>query len=447
MHEADAAIKRAEMTERERLAAIAKQQAIEERRQTAFDAFMRLVPCVELPTAAGGVDLGRRELPTRPVTIDLGPFAADDLLEPQFRLAVPRDTIDGQPFVATITDQGKVQGADRTWIIRHQPQAESRDGQAPKPKVLATLVARNNRLFMEVPKSNELAMRPFALLRRSVILAEARDPAGGDAPPIVKEIRLVKPVEVGPFSIDPLGERQAFTIASSPEIASNDTPAGHDKPILYQLPVTSIAIKADLMGTPIDVQLPRDLKPGTDPGIGEWQVNLARLHPDPQMLSLAMDVKMSIREGELTVTPTFVGRNAHLVTLEMVRRNFIDNPEEALKKVLGAFDRRVKDCAGHDFGKSRTVKGAGIIQSWLAGRLATEEKGGMGMTLPGHETIAASFDLYVKERHAADPNKPKDGAAWLETLKPIKDAGEWKKHFSEPLGRWAAWFRPQFEKQ
>ncbi|MFM7136541.1 MAG: hypothetical protein ACKO1M_05665, partial [Planctomycetota bacterium] len=138
---------------------------------------------------------------------------------------------------------------------------------------------------------------------------------------------------------------------------------------------------------------------------------------------------------------------AHLVTLEMVRRNFIDNPEEALKKVLGAFDRRVKECPGHDFGKAQTPQGAGILQNWLAGRLATEEKGGMSMTLPGHETIAASFDLYVKKRHAEDPNTPKDGAAWLETLKPIKDAGEWKKHFSEPLGRWAAWFRPQFEKQ
>jgi hypothetical protein len=176
-----------------------------------------------------------------------------------------------------------------------------------------------------------------------------------------------------------------------------------------------------------------------------------------------MDVKMSIREATLAVTPKFVGQNAHLVTVEMVRRNFIDGPEVALQKVLAAFDRRVRDCPVHDFEKARTAHGAGVIKNWFTRFLATEQS--MGMTLPGHETISASFDGYVQERYAEEaakleerrkrgekgvperPDLPANGAAWLETLKGIKDAGEWKKQFSEPLDRWAAWFSLMFEQQ
>jgi hypothetical protein len=461
--EADASAVNAEMVERQRVEDIAKQHELEARRETAFEDFMRLLSCVEIPTASGGGDVDGRPGTTGSAAIDLGPFAAADLVDPQFRLAVPRDTINGKPFVATIKARGSEVGSEPKWVIQYQPQDESIDEGRQKPRTLATLVTRHNRLMLEVPKSNELAMRPFALLRRSVILVEARDPAGGDAAPIVKEIRLVKPVEVGPFTIDPLGERQSFTIATPPGIQSHDTPPDQDRGIAYQFPVAGIEIRADLMGTRVDVQLPRDAKEGTDPGIGEWQVKIMPLNPDPDILSLVMDVKMSIREATLAVTPKFVGQNAHLVTVEMVRRNFIDGPEVALQKVLAAFDRRVRDCPVHDFEKARTAHGAGVIKNWFTRFLATEQS--MGMTLPGHETISASFDGYVQERYAEEaakleerrkrgekgvperPDLPANGAAWLETLKGIKDAGEWKKQFSEPLGRWAAWFRPKFEQQ
>jgi hypothetical protein len=432
-----------ERAKKQQLADMAKQKTIEADRQKAFEDFTRLVPVVELPTPSGGVDIGDRPTTTGPAAIDFGRFAAADLVDPRFRLAVPRDTINGKPFVATITVAESEAGSEPKWVIQYQPQDVSIDGKTQKPRRLATLVARANRLVLEVPKSNELAQRPFALLRRSVILAEARDPAGGDAAPIVKEIRLVKPVTVGPLTIDPFGERQSFTIATPPAIQSHDTPPGQDRPIPYVFPVAGIEIKADLMGTRVDMQLPRDAKEGTDPGIGEWQLTLAALHPEAEMLSLAMDVTMTVRLATLTVTPKLVGKKANLVTLEMVRRNFIDKPEKALLTVLAAFDRRVRDCPGHDFGKAQTAKGAEIIKNWLAGPLATVQS--MCMTLPGHETIAASFDLYVKERHAEDPTTPVDGAAWLESLKGIKDADTWNTHFSGPLNRWAAWFRLKFQ--
>ncbi|MFM7138352.1 MAG: hypothetical protein ACKO1M_15025, partial [Planctomycetota bacterium] len=82
----------------------AKQKKIAKRRQDAFADFNRLVPIVELPIQQSGTDLGDRPKTTNPVAIDLGPFVVDDLLDPRFRLAVPRDTIDGKPFEAMITD-------------------------------------------------------------------------------------------------------------------------------------------------------------------------------------------------------------------------------------------------------------------------------------------------------------------------------------------------------
>jgi len=424
-----------ELAQREKESTVAEGK----RQAEAFRGFMQLVSHVELT----GSDKNQ--------PVDLGPFAVEHLVSPRFRLAVPRDTLMGEPFEAEIAAAPEAGPAGpRKWEIRYQRPGVDIDGNPQKPVACAWLVARDGRLFLELPKGTQAAGRLFSLLRRSVILAEAKDPAAGDAPPVVREIRLVKPVRIGPIAIDPLGPRQTATIPQPAGIPSRAAAPGGDE-AEYRLPVKSLRVEANLAGEAVDASLPGDPGNEGDPNIVERTIILRPLHDDPKVLSLVLGVTVSLSQATISMEPRLEGTKEKQVEIDTVRRNLIDD-RKALDRALQAFERSVEQCPGHDFNQAQTPRGNKQTIDWFG--LALNH----GIALPGHETRTASFDLFLRERFADAakalderrrrgdkdvpdrPAIPGDIAEWYDVCQGAKTATDWREVFTRPIERWAAWY-------
>jgi len=88
----------------------------------------------------------------------------------------------------------------------------------------------------------------------------------------------------------------------------------------------------------------------------------------------------------------------------------------------------------------------------------------MGITVPGHETIGQSLDLFLKHEHrkAAEklkqrreagennvpdhPDEPPSFEKWVQRdLMGDKDPSRWQENFQATVVRWWDWFVPQFD--
>jgi hypothetical protein len=423
-----------------------------ERRQQAFQDFLLVGKAVSLPSlgAGGGADLGDGPQPSgeRSVAIHLGSFAMADLVDPGFRLAVPRDTVDGKEFRADIVKVDRP--GDPTWEIRYLGTAVEVDGggEGAKPRRLASLVDRAGRLQLEVSRS-EPNNSPFALLRRSVILAEAKDPAAPEAPAVVQEIRLVEPTKVRPLVIDLFAQqRQELKIVPPAGIPRTVKAADGSNPPLA-IPIASVRLEAELPGgKKVSQELPKDVAEGSQPGIDTWTVPLAQLAPE---LAIGAEIKLSLPQATVAVDTQLTGNESRRFQKEKIKEKFIDKPDEVLKNFERGFKSRVKTGEAFSFAQKNKSGGATNIINWFGQDLVDQAMG-----MPDHARIGNSFNLFLKERYqdaarALPPDKrpdlPQDWDGFFKRCQGVTDEAEWQRVFTNTISAWGAWFWPKFKDQ
>jgi hypothetical protein len=442
------AIAEAELKEIHSHKAAADEKAEEGRRNRAFVEFQSLGKAVSLPGATARADI---EGDSRPAAngmaiIDLGSFKIADLVEPSFRLAVPRETIEGSVFKADIvTAPGE---GDPRWEIRYLPSAVSLDGGhgSERPRPLAYLVARDSRLMLEIPRSNETGLQTFSLLRRSVILVEAKDPASQTATALTQQIRLVQPTTIKPLAIDLFAERQQ-ELKIVPPAGITRTVRGPTGPVTLAIPVESLRLELDFpKGNKLNLELPKDVREGTEPGIGDWIIplaDLARREQKPQIaLNILADIRLSLPQATLTVRTYFDGQDAKLYDKTKVNEIFIAKDNEELKDRRRAFDARIK--AGTGFGFVAKQTKPKDIMAWFDKPLASGQRLGLSLPMPAHETAKKSFETYLKQA-PKESGLPKDWETFREDWERSKDEKEWKQRFTDRITEWSTWFWPQFQ--
>jgi hypothetical protein len=422
--------------------------AAEKSRRDAFEAFKKQGSItVELPVP----DLAQSHLTGKPDNppVSLGPFAAQDLVEPSLQLAVPEDTLNGVPFAAEI-----VQAAADRWEIKVTNGYTGLDGQ---PQTIAALEVRSGMLVLEVVPQM-LGKRPVAILRRCVILAGAKDPDG--TLPLVREIRLVKPKSVGLLRVAAAAGKQAIEVPVPPDGTAANT----------KLPISGIEVVGEWGGKRETTRLPEQGTPD-QPGIVSWAgVQLGQLG-DGVMLELKID--LSLPQATFAATPVLKGPNSAGFKLEKMA-DFLEKEAKNLPNVKETFDKRVTKCPGRDFkkaqGSSTEVEG---VKAWFTKPLATAVF--MKLDLPGHETIQSSMDLYLraeygrlteekrvqwerdvanekdenqkKAKRAAGPGKPDFPNGfddWFTRCAGAKEQ-DWPREFESRLNDWSDWFWQTFE--
>jgi flagellar biosynthesis GTPase FlhF len=162
----------------------------------------------DLPIPGGSLDGAS---PSKP--IDLGPFDCANLSEVTFRLAYPIDEFAGQTLLADV--QQSRDDTAPTWRLESRTQTP--DG--PSQQLLARLVNRGGKLYLEPSDAFTNDNWRFALVRRSVLLVIAADPdKPGEPPKVVREIRLVRP-GTGPLrlTMDPT-QSKATSLEMGPHL-------------------------------------------------------------------------------------------------------------------------------------------------------------------------------------------------------------------------------------
>jgi hypothetical protein len=433
------------------------------RQRDAFAAFAKEASLVrELPARdnAESVLAGKQAKPEA----DLGPFPVQDLVDPSLSLAVPEETIKGVPFAAEI-----VPVADDRWEIRSTKGYTGLDG---KPQTVAALAVVDGLLRLEVePKLMD--KRPVAILRRCVILAEAKDPQTKQSR--VREIRLVKPTKVGALQVAAAAGRQSMQIPVPPGIFSKDTPPGVTTAADLALPVSGIEITGQWGGSEkMTKRLPKEAVAADQPGIVSWPG--VRLSEIGNGATLELKVDVSLLGATLTATPTLVGPNAKGIDLEKIAE-FFEEHVSSLPDVKKKFESRVKGCEGRKYAKAHGSPGdKARVNAWFRPtnnlqNLAVVQH--MKLDFPGHGTVADSMDIFFKKTFAEElarleedyqrrlaaandpkekekikrgnPGGPKDFADWYGRCETASDDA-WKSVFEVPLDSWSDWFWKEFEK-
>lgn len=436
----------------------AEEDAQRRRRDQAFKAFQSLSKAVSLPTAAetSSTDIDIDPPPTvdsNATTIDLGALALAELPDLAFRLAVPRDAGERGKFRMEIV-RVRREGCS-CWEIRYVPSAVAlEDGEkATKPRTLSSLVARDGRLWLEVPDSPELRHWPFAMLRRSVILVEAKDPAAPDSPPVVQEIRLVQPTQLRPLNIDLCAQGQVkIDLKPPPGIAQRiNSSEGHSQ---LALPINSLRFEAEFpKGKQIDFELAGDGDQAADAGISDWKQEIAQLNPD---LAIEAVIRLSLPAAVMTVNTKFIGAHASSLTMQEVKEHYIKNPEKGFELLRRQFKSQVNKARSFTLGKALTVQGFEEIKRWFSTRSGMFGPQGTLIPMSDHETIEKSFEKYLEEQFSEAkkgmkpdslPDLPKTYEEFWERCSKTKDEQQWKVEFTDRVDGWAKWFWPQCEKQ
>jgi len=443
--------------------AMSQQQAAEaaKRRRDAFAAFKAPVPPTALPIDNQADTLGGTQV-SKP-TIDLIAFSAADLVEPELRLAVPVETINGQPFEPVIKDLGSGR-----WEVQYSTGFLSPyDNRPEPPQTIASITARDGMLVLEVDR-NQLGRPQVSLLRRCVILVEAKDPETKQ--PSVREVRLVQPVKVGPLKLDPAAGKQAITIPPPPGIFRRDAPPGSPETNLA-LPVSGIEVKVQCGRETIFVRLPEQATDTAQPGIVIWpDVHLADLEPGVELM---MTVTLSLPGATFACTPKLVGPAAKNFDLSRMAA-FNKLPPSTLADLQKKFEQRSNKCPGREFKRARgNQSDITNVTAWFGMPLATVAI--MKLDMPGHATITDSMNLYFQAEYARraqelktewetqvaatqddkkkkelqdkGPNRPdfpKDFADWEKRCGAAKEL-EWDRVFGKHLDAWAKWFWQKFE--
>lgn len=424
-----------------------------ERQQEAFARFQEMSKSVSLPSetlaSSTGLDDPSPTETTSGGKVDLGPFLFSDLVEPKLRLAVPRDTVDRNPFRADIVKDEKA--TDPKWDIRYLPSTLGLDGetQAERPRILASLVAVRNNLFLEVPHSNELGLAPFAMLRRSVILVEAKDPASSDAAPLVREIRLVKPTSVKTLVIDPWSERPQ-ELSLTPPLGRFGSLRAHDGSIVpLRLPVCSVRFEAQFPNGKTETFESVTRNNENPPqGITDWRIPLATIQlsgVDPKMSDLTMHavIRLSLPQAAIRVHTELEGVLAKRFSKDKIKKYFLGDPDKEFKRQKAVFDAFVRaGCVKWE--PSSQVAIGNKIKEWFGSSLVGEKAKVGGVLMSGHETVEQSFVLFLNEK---EPSIKKTFSNFLVQCGRVRDSAQWKSVFLDPVEDWSKWFWSQFEKQ
>lgn len=442
---------RRELSQKER---DAEKSAQRNRHEQAFKEFKALIKAVSLPIAPETSFADPYPPPTVESGIkDLGALSLAELPDLAFRLAVPRDAGKRATFKAEIV-AGRREGCS-CWDIRYAPLAVALEGEEKPPewRTLASLVARDERLRLEVPNSAELGTWLFAMLRRSVILVEARDPTAPDALPVVREIRLVEPIQLKPLEIDLFAQGQGkLDLKPPPGIARRiNSSDGHSQ---LKLPINSLRFEAEFPNREkVIFQLPDDAAPDADAGIWNWKREIVKLNPD---LAIEAVIRLSLPAAIVTVNTQFIGAHASSLTMQDVKDHFITNPEEGFELLRRQFKSQVNKGRSFALEKALTPQGQKQIEMWFSTRSGVFGPQGTMIPMSGHETIAKSFGKFLKEQYDEAAKRMKPGSlpglpeTWEEFFKrcrEVKDASQWKVEFTDRVDGWAKWFWPQCEKQ
>ena len=433
------------------------------RQRHAFAAFAREASMVaELPARDGADALGFGSIRrAKPAEVELGPFPVQDLVEPSLRLAVPEETINGVPFAAEIAPV-----ADDRWEIRSTQGYTSLGG---KPQTFARLVVVDGLLRLEVDPQ-VLDKRPVAILRRCMILAEAKDPQTKQ--PRLREIRLVKPTKVGPLQVAAAAGPQEMRIPVPTGIFSKDTPPGAIMAMELALPGSGIEITGQWGDERVTKRLPKDAAAADQPGLVTWPG--VRVSEIGNGVALELKIAVSLPEATLVATPALAGPNPKNIDLKKIAE-FLGKPASSLPDVKKTFSARVGQCPGREFARARgSMAAAEGVNKWFAKPLATAAV--MGLDLPGHETIQSSMNAYLqaeykrqqdeertkweravggeidavekKMQRAQGPARadvPMDFTDWVRRCTEARNAAQWNQEFNARLTAWSEWFWPLFE--
>jgi hypothetical protein len=286
----------------------------EEKRQRAAAALaaLRKMPAIVVEDLVTGGGLGT----PRVNDVDLGPFDIAALAEPGFALAVPKDVCDGAAFNAWVEEPPAGQ---KSWRILAASRAI--DGGAAGPLHLATLTARDGKLYLRAVDDKAAKNPRFNLLRRSVLLVKARDPAEPSAKATVQRaIQLVRPVEgILQWEVSLLKKERFESLPRVPDTTvagpgssaapalANDTRIAYevrfDYPLQYQ------------GGEPLEKPAARRFQAsGFCPLLECSLPNLS----GPQKPTVGVDIDISLIEGKLAFRPDVQGPGKDAVDLREI---------------------------------------------------------------------------------------------------------------------------------
>ena len=292
--------------------------ALAKRQAAAFAAIEKMPSTVarDLPIP-GGLGGGAVE------PVDLGPLDVEELLDLSFSLAVPKETLGGSLFSAWVDPVEDAKPA--TWMIRSAANAAIELN--AKPIDLAMLTAEEGRLVLRRASEQIIANPRFALLRRSVLLIKARDPAKADEKVAVcKAIQLVQPVR----------HHDVFTVPLVKDNERDDS----SRPKKFRLP-SGITIAAEangappalpLDGTTIEYEVAFDYQPtGGDKNPVVYRRDLGSppfcelltCPPAPNVPAspptmIGVEIAISLPAGEMRITPATNGPGKHVFDLDRI---------------------------------------------------------------------------------------------------------------------------------
>jgi hypothetical protein len=273
--------------------------------------------------------------------VDLGPFDIDALAEPGFALAVPKDVCDGAAFNAWVEEPPAGQ---KSWRILAASRAI--DGGAAGPLHLATLTARDGNLYLRAVDEKAAKNPRFNLLRRSVLLVKARDPAEPRGKATVhREIQLVQPVK-GRMQWDgvSLWEESQKEFSLPRPAATTFVSSGTGHPMA--LPAdTKIAYEVRF-DYPLQYQ---DGKPLDKPVVRQFHGNTfcpLLESPLPGRPFVGVDIAISFHAGVFGVRPEVRGEGKHAIDLRKLAK-FVGKTERQFddwfKEGIAGLKKRVAD--------------------------------------------------------------------------------------------------------
>jgi hypothetical protein len=394
--EARLAAMRAERESRER-------DAKKNRAAEAFAALKKL-PAVVVQDLVPSLDIEDG----RVIDVDLGPFDFEALVEPEFALAIPKDSYDGAAFNAWVDE---VPGGRGTWHIV----AASRpvDGGAAQPLHLATILARDGNVHIAAANAKASKNPLFKLLRRSVLLVKARDPAQAAGKAAVQQaIQLVRPAAgVLQWQVSLL---QGTKQLSLPRPSGVTVKAGQREPPALP-PDTEITYEVRF-----DYPLQYDGgKPLEKPVVRAFQsatfCPLLRCPPPnnqrPEQPEIGIDVSISFDEAAIGIQPEVRGPGANAVDLQK------------LAEVIGKKDKdREKWFNDTQIGPVKLDAKAIGRQPVQTFRGSLAEKKILGLI--NHEEYRASMNQFFEKKDWFAGEKDENGT-------PIDRVGGWSKLCTE----------------
>lgn len=423
------------------------------KREQAFAEFTELSTAVSLPA------VNKQE------EIDLGSFPIADLIDPKVRLAVPRD-LDAGDSIEIVEAPA---GPPAAWEIRFQPGYVDVDGNAAQPQVLASLSASNGRLLLSPA---DIESRLSSLLRRCVLLVEAKSPKSPESSAVLQEIRLLKPMPVGPIVIDPFQTSQRIFDLPAPAGIPHriESPRGSGSTIRVKLPLQSVRFEAVLhreekvLGEEIASSFGENAAEAGREGIATLERELFHFHSElyPALdLMVVAHIQLNLAHSTLTVHTELKGRDKASFDMRTVREVFVTNPDKEFKRLDTLHKKKVDYITAFkaDYALRHTDK----IMSWFKeGNILSS---GSMKPMEDHDTRLKSFELFLKEQYdlakSNEDQKPEKDRMPVNI--PItfenfrircfnaagacspKDDTPWQTEFVDRIKAWDDWFWPRFE--